>query len=86
MAMPSGRGCYLDFGWRLGSRWERALPAADRSAFVERGSRSTRAAALAALLLVTSFQARLGQITDRPGPPCALTPRHLTSSRWWCRR
>ncbi len=53
MAMPSGSGGYLDRGWRRGSRWERALPAVDRSAFVERGSRSTRAAALAALLLVT---------------------------------
>ncbi len=53
MAMPSGTGCYLDLGWRRGSRWERALPAVDRSAFVEWGSRSTRAAALAALLLVT---------------------------------
>jgi hypothetical protein len=53
MAMPFGVGCYLDRGWHRGSRWERALPAADRSAFVERGSRSTRTAALAALLLVT---------------------------------
>jgi hypothetical protein len=53
MAMPSGRGGYLDLGWRLGSRWERALPAADRPVFVERGSHSTRAAGLATLLMVT---------------------------------